>query len=166
MATASFQKEIQKKQAKGIQGDKATLNPVVYADRNYVVDADDTVTIGNFVWAVDTQPDGNVWRATNTGTGAPLGLVERWLGYFNFNLLDGGTLIVPKNSALKIVRRGDMFAVSTTAATVGQKVFAKLADGTLVTGAAESTISGAVETTWSVMEGGEIGDIIVISNWS
>ena len=41
-----------------------------------------------------------------------------------------------------------------------------LAGGGLKTGTAGASISGAVETGWSVLEGGAAGEIITISNWS
>ena len=171
MPTADFQKAIQKYPAKGVQGDKATLNPVVYADRNYIT-GDDKCSVGNFVWDDPTNPvpanyaGSGVLKALSTGTGQPVGFVERNLSYFDFNLKDGGTLVLPKAANLNIACRGDFYAVAATVATKGQKVFAVLADGSLKTGAAGATISGAVETSWVVTEGGAIGELITISNWS
>ncbi|MDR2075635.1 MAG: DUF4646 domain-containing protein [Desulfovibrio sp.] len=171
MALANFQTAVQKRQAKGIAGDKATLNPFVYTDRNYFA-GDGAVTVGNFVWEDPANPapgayeGSGVFSALSSGTGAPLGIVERNHSYVNYDLLDGGTLVVPQKALLNVVRRGDLYAVAATAATKGQKVFAVLADGSLKTGAAGDTVAGAVETAWEVAEGGAAGDLITITNWN
>lgn len=171
MAIANFQTEVQKYPAKGVPGDKAGLNPTVYTDRNYI-SGDAAVTVGNFVWDDPGNPvppdyyGSGVMKALSTGTGLPLGLVQRNLSYFNYDLMDGGTLVLPEGSNLNTVIRGDLYAVAATAATKGQKVFAVLADGSLKTDAAGATVSGAVETPWVVTEGGAAGELITISNWS
>lgn len=66
------------------------------------------------------------------------------------------------------VAKADAFWVkTTTVATVGQSVFAVLADGTTATGAAGATIAGAVEVAgWKVVAlqaGGAVGDLICIA---
>ena len=168
---ASFQSEIQKCPAKGVAGDKASLNPIIYTDRNYLA-GDGKVAVGNFVWNDPTNSTSGdyhgsgIFKALSSGTGQPLGLVERSQSYVNYNILDGGTLIVPENAALNVARRGDYYVVAATVATAGQKVFATLASGVVRTGTAGATIAGAVETNWTVTEGGAIGDIITISNWN
>lgn len=66
------------------------------------------------------------------------------------------------------VAKADAFWVrTTTVATVGQSVFAVLADGTTATGAAGATIAGAVEVAgWKVVAlqaSGAVGDLICIA---
>jgi hypothetical protein len=65
------------------------------------------------------------------------------------------------------VAKGASFWVKTaTAATVGQKAFAVIADGATKTGAAGAAITGAVETDWEVkalQASGAVGDLILIS---
>ena len=155
----TFQKQINARPAKGVPGDKAGLNPHVYTIGNPV--AEGQVSVGGFVW--DGAESG---QAKSTGTGAPLGFVERVLAYYDLNQPDASGLTVPAGSPLLVARRGDYYAVASTAATRGQKVFAILAGGGLKTGTAGASISGAVETGWSVLEGGAAGEIITISNWS
>ena len=81
MAISNFPTEVQKRQAKGAPGDKASLNPVVYTERNYLA-GDAAVTVGNFVWpdpgnaAVDSDAPG-AFKALSSGAGLPLGLAER-----------------------------------------------------------------------------------------
>lgn len=290
MATANFQNQVVKFPGLGVPGDKASLNPFVYTDRNYVA-GNETVTVGNFVFvdpdledsyavgssqarlaaagkliggAVTTEAatlklitDGSMklsidgeavtlssvsfanitavgdcaailqtalrtaasdanltvtysgttgaFTITSGTTGATssvgyasagasgtniatllaltlvagatsvsgtaaytptvLGIVQRNLSYVNYDILDGGTLIVPKLAPLQVVLKGDLYAVAATDAVKGQKVFAVLADGSLKTGAASASISGALETKWVVTDGGTAGELITISSW-
>ena len=173
MAYIGFPSRIQPYPAKGKPGDKATLNPVVYTDRNYIA-GDDTVTVGNFVWADPANPDppdyhgsGVLDALSSGGEGVqPVGIVENTLTFVNNDLRGNGTLIVPKGANLSTVRRGDLYVFASTAAVAGQKVYATLADGSIQTDAAGEEIDGAVETPWVVMEGGAAGELITISNWS
>lgn len=172
MATANFQNQVAKFPGLGVPGDKASLNPIVTTDRNYIA-GDAAVTIGNFVWdnpANPVPPDyhgSGVLEALSTGTAGvlPLGIVLRNLSYVDYDIRDGGTLVVPEGSNITTVIYGDLYAVATTAATKGQKVFATLAGGAIQTGAAGATIAGAVETPWFVVEGGAAGELITISAW-
>lgn len=153
---ADFQTTVNREQALGIPGAFATNNPGISAPIGYV--AGDDVKIGSFVWA-DTN--GN---AVNTGTGVPVGFVARVIAY---GLDDRGvsTDVAKKGDNLNVQVKGDFYAVATTAATVGQKVFAVEADGTIATGTAGSTIAGAVETGWVVATAGAVGETIIISNY-
>lgn len=173
MAYIGFPNTVQKFPAKGVAGDKATLHPFVYTDRNYVA-GDDAVTVGNFVWDDPDNPDpadyhgSGILKALSTGTYgvSPLGIVERNLSSMNYELLNGGTLVLPELTPLNTVKRGDLYVLASTAATKGQKVFATLADGSIQTAAAGATVAGAIETPWEVTEGGAAGERITISNWS
>ena len=73
---------------------------------------------------------------------------------------------VPAGFPVQIAERGEFFAKSANAATLGQKVFATLADGTLQFGAAGATIAGAIETAFVVTRGGAANAVIKISTWS
>ena len=173
MAKTDFQTQVATTPAVGVPGDKASLNPFVYTDRNFVA-GDATVTVGNFVWDDPDNPATNasyhgsgIFKALSTGEAGtlPLGIVQRNLSYVNYDILDSGTLVVPELAPLQTVLFGDMYAIATTAATKGQKVFAVFADGSLKTGAAGATIAGAIETNWLVTEGGATGEIITVSSW-
>jgi hypothetical protein len=171
MAKAHFQTEVQKLPAIGLPGDKASLNPFVYTERNYLA-GDEAITIGKFVWSDPDNPDsseaGSVLKALSEGNDGvrPLGIVERNLSYANYDLLDGGTLIVPQFALLNIVRRGDLYAVAMTDAQVGHKVYATFSDGSLQTYSTGQDIYGAIETAWEVVQGGYEGELIIISNWN
>lgn len=156
---STFQKQINPCPAKGVPGDRAGLNPHVYTIGNPV--AEGPVNVGGFVW--DGSESG---QAKSSGSGAPLGFVERVLAYYDLTRDGSAGLTVPAGSALLVARRGDYYAVAQTASTRGQKVFAVLNGGGLKTAAAGASVSGAVETGWTVLNGGAAGDIITISNWS
>ncbi|HGG5935697.1 TPA: hypothetical protein ACJI9R_003812, partial [Cronobacter sakazakii] len=112
-----------------------------------------------FAWAVSGV-------ATNTGTGAPSGFVHRdgqaaiteWLGASS-NVIQAGREVT-------LMVAGDFWARTATAATRGQKIFAVLADGTIKTGAAGATISGAVETPFYAGSACDAGELVKISTWS
>ncbi len=155
----NFQQQVNAYPAKGAPGDRAALNPHVYVIGNPL--AEGHVTLGRFVW------DGSeAGLAKNSGTGKPLGFVERVLAYYDLGLGQPGGLATPDRAPLLVARKGDYYAVALTAAARGQKIFAVLADGSLKSGAAGAAISGAVETDWVVIEGGAAGELITISNWS
>ena len=172
MANTHFQTQVAKFPGLGVPGDKASLNPIVTTDRNYIA-GDAAVKVGNFVWADPLNPvspdyhGSGVWEALSTG-GAdvlPLGVVMRNLSYVNYDIFSGATLTVAKGANLTVVTRADLCVVAATASTRGQKVFAVLADGSIKTGAAGATIRGAIETFWTVKEGGRRGELITISSW-
>lgn len=158
MANTTFQKSIYRYPAKGIQGDKVDLNPCIYLTGNPL--ADGPVVAGTFVWATNKGASNNSTTAL-----APLGIVERVQAYYNYDILSGATMVIPDGNPLNVIVKGSLYVTTLTAATRGQKVFAVLADGTIKTGAASSTITDAMETDWYVIEGGEANSLIIVSNW-
>lgn len=145
--------------AAGVAGDKATPNQSVYYPHNLLA-AENGVNAGSYVWL---DAEGN---ATNTQVSGvvPLGIAERNLSYPQYDVTVGATLNIAEGQAVQIAVKGDYYVTTTTAATIGQKVFA-LADGTVATGATGGTVSGGVETDWAVVTAGSVGDIILVSNW-
>lgn len=102
----------------------------------------------------------------NTGTGKPLGFaITDQVGILPNYLQEAG-LVVAIGEAVQVAEQGEWFASSANAATLGQKVFATLADGTLQFGAAGATITGAIETPYVVTRGGAANAVIKISTWS
>ncbi len=152
-----FQKQVYTSVAPAVAGDPATPDQAVYTPVNFI--AEGSVTVGNFAFAGT-----NAGQAKSTGS-TILGIVQRNLGYFNYNLTSAGTLQVPDGSALQIAVRGDFWVKTLTAATVGQAVFVSTTDGSVKTAASGSSVSGSVETTWRVKTAGAANDLIIISNW-
>lgn len=168
-----FQGQVNILPAIGVPGQHMSTNPLVSTQKGYC--AADTVTIGGFVWAVTVEKnDAAVTVGKNdafvksTGTGAPLGFAVREItNPLGYN--ESASNTVPKGFPVSVAVKGDFAVVTGTAATVGQSVFAVLADGSIKTGTAGDTVEDAVETDYKVVNingGGAEGDIIVISNWA
>lgn len=169
-----LQKQVNLYRAAGVQGDKATPNQSIYFPKQMVAEGD--VTVGTFVFYGTNASK----QASNTKTDATaadlVGFVERVINYANYGVTSEGTLIVPNKSTLTIAMCGDYWATATTAATPRQKVFVNPTTGAISTAAAGGTVSGAaaaggtvpgvVETPWTVIQGGEAGTPILISNWT
>lgn len=155
-----FQGQVNILPAIGVPGQHMSTNPLVSTQKGYC--AADTVNIGGFVWA---QNDAFV---KSKGTDAPLGFAVREItNPLGYN--ESASNTVPKGFPVSVAVKGDFAVITGTTATVGQSVFAVLADGTIKTGTAGGKVDGAVETDYKVVNingGGAVGDIIVISNWA
>lgn len=154
----AFQKTVKTYPGIGIPGAYAAINPIVSTAKGYIARA--ACNIGGFVWA-DADKAGFV---KPTGTGSPLGFAVREItNPLGIDIEASNT--VPVGYPVSVEEKGDFFAVTTTDATVGQKVFAVLADGTIKTGDAKADVVGAVETDFEVIQAGAANDVIIISNW-
>lgn len=149
--------------APGVAGDKATPGQSVYTPQNPLAAVD--LPVGGFVFPVVEDGVRDDSRATNVAGDATevLGFVERVINYVNYDLTESGTLTVPEGSALTVAVRGDYWAVSSTAASVGQAVLASTEDGSVSTGTPDAT---HLDTGWVVKTAGAAGDVILISNWN
>lgn len=154
----AFQKTVNTYPGIGIPGAYAAINPIVSTAKGYVASA--ACNIGGFVWA-DAGKEGYV---KPTGTGRPLGFAVREItNPLGINV--EASNVVPVGYPVSVEVKGDFFAVTLTEATVGQKVFAVLTDGTIKTAAAKATVDNAVETDFEVIQAGSKNDVIIISNW-
>lgn len=154
----AFQKTVNTYPGIGIPGAYAAINPIVSTAKGYVASA--ACNIGGFVWA-DASKAGCV---KPTGIGCPLGFAVREITN-PLGIDVEASNVVPVGYPVSVEVKGDFFAVTLTEATVGQKVFAVLADGTIKTGDAQATVDGAVETDFEVIQAGSKNDVIIISNW-
>lgn len=154
----AFQKTVNTYPGIGIPGAYAAINPIVSTAKGYVASA--ACNIGGFVWA-DASKAGCV---KPTGTDRPLGFAVREITN-PLGIDVEASNVVPVGYPVSVEVKGDFFAVTLTKATVGQKVFAVLADGTIKTGDAQATVEGAVETDFEVIQAGSANDVIIISNW-
>lgn len=159
-----FQGQVNILPAIGVPGQHMSTNPLVSTQKGYC--AADTVTIGGFVWAVTEK--GNDAFVKSTGEGAPLGFAVREItNPLGYN--ESASNTVPTGFPVSVAVKGDFAVITGTAATVGQSVFAVLADGSIITGEKGDIVEGAVETDYKVVNingGGAEDDIIVISNWA
>ena len=159
----AFQTSVSVYSGVGQAGQPASNSPIIAAAGGpgaYQAGSSGLV-MARFAWRDGTNP----LRLNNTGTGKPVGFI-----YNNANAtityLQNSSMTIPAGREASPVVGGDFWALSATDATVGQKVFAVLADGTLKTGAAGATISGAVETDWYVASPATTGNLLIISTWS
>lgn len=153
-----FKKTVKTYPGIGIPGAYAAINPIVSTAKEYIAIA--ACNIGGFVWA-DEKKEGCV---KPNGTDRPLGFAVREItNPLGIDVEASNT--VPVGYPVSVEVKGDFFAVTTTAATVGQKVFAVLADGTIRTEAAKKNVEGAIETDFEVIQAGDANDVIIISNW-
>lgn len=157
-----LQKQVGLYRAQGVPGDKATPDQSVYAPVNPLAAV--ALPVGRFVFPVVSSGTIDNTQATNVAGDATevLGFVERVITYVNYDVFSDGTLVVPEGANLTVAVRGDYWATSTTAATVGQKVLASTADGSISTGTPDGT---HLDTGWVVKTPGGIGEPIIISNW-
>lgn len=156
----AFQQTVNTYPGIGIPGAYAAINPIVSTAKVYIASA--ACNIGGFVWA-DVDREGCV-KVKPTGTGRPLGFAVREItNPLGIDVEASNT--VPVGYPVSVEVKGDFFAVTTTDATVGQKVFAVSKDGTIKTGTAQTTVEDAVETDFEVVQAGAANDVIIISNW-
>jgi hypothetical protein len=138
-----FQTSVNMYPAIAIAGDFASDNPrsaVVSPEDGYVAGASGVV-VGQFAWI---NSDGVT--VSNSGQGVPSGFVHREQQALISTYLAETSLAIPKGWAVTLQDKGDYFDSTSTAATRGQKAFAKFQDGSLATAAAGSTINTAVVT--------------------
>lgn len=154
----AFQKNVNTYPGIGIPGTYAAINPIVSTAKGYVASA--ACNIGGFVWADASKPG----YVKPIGTGRPLGFAVREITN-PLGIDVEASNIVPVGCPVSVEVKGDFFAVTLTEATVGQKVFAVLANGTIKTGAAQANVEDAVETDFEVIQAGSANDVIIISNW-
>ena len=163
----SFPTQTNKYLALGKPGTKASANPVYYAPGQNVA-GENGVKAGTFVWATAGTEDSEVYNPTtysNSGTGKPAGLVEALTLQDYINDIDSdATMLISAGYGVNIACSGDYFATVTATATLGQKVFANLTDGSISTASAGKTYSGYVETDWQVSQGTDAAGVIIISN--
>ena len=156
-----FQTQVNAQQAPACAGDFASANPrkaTVSPEGGFVAGAAG-VTVGRFAWI---QADGVT--VLNTGTGKPDGFIHReQQALISTYLAESGNLI-PVGFPVTLMRTGDYYAAVTVAsAEKGEKAFAKLADGTMQPAAAGATVSGFIETDFTISRPAGVGELAVMS---
>lgn len=159
----AFQSSVRPYSGVGQEGQPASNSPIIAAagGPGAFQAGNNGLYMCRFAWRDATDQK----KLNNTGTGKPVGYV-----YNNANatidFLQSNSLLITKGREASPIVGGDFWAKAATIATVGQKVFAVLADGTLKTDDAGATVAGAVETDWYVASPAAVGDVFVISTWS
>ena len=157
-----FQTQVNAQQAPAVAGDFASANPraaVVPPEDGFVAGAGG-INVATFAWI---QSDGKTLLNTDAAA-KPDGFVHReQQSLISTYLAESGNNI-PAGFPVTLMRTGDYyFKANTNAAVKGQKVFAKLADGTTRTGAAGATIAGYIETDFVVSVAADPGELGVMS---
>ena len=163
--TAGFQQTVNLQQAAAVAGDFASANPrsSYVGHEGTLVAGSSGVTVGRFAWAVNGV-------VSNAGTGKPTGFVAREQGVALITTYLAETSnVIAQGFPVTLQVTGDYWAAVTVAqATVGQKVFASLTDGTIQPAAAGATVAGYIETDFFVTGfpvggTGAVGELVVIS---
>lgn len=155
--------------APAVEGDFCDSNPraSVNAGPGGLVVGPAGAVVGRFCWATTpNDADGTPASVTNSGTGAPTGFLHReQQGLITTFLAESG-MTIPPGFPVTLMKAGGYWAFNRGSgpSVVGQKAFAKTADGGATFGAAGDTISGAVETKFIVMSVGAVGELVKISS--
>ena len=157
-----FQTSVNITPAPAVAGDFASANPnaSVLAGPGAFVAGTGGANVGLFGWA-----DAN-GLVTNAGSGVPTGFIHRDMQALIVTWLAEASMNIPAGQPVTLMSAGDFWAKTLTTATVGQKVFAVLADGTIKTGAAGATIAGAIETKWFVGSAAAANELVKITTWN
>lgn len=152
----SFQKTVGLYNAAAVAGDRASQNPTVYVPTNFL--AGGTVNVASFVWRDTTNPATEV---VNSGSGAPLGFIERTINHDNFDIEVAGTLAIPEEGNVTVAMRGDFYVVADKTVAIGDALLADTTDGSAVFTSSANT----VDSGYVAMTAGNEGDLIIVSNW-
>jgi hypothetical protein len=155
-------------QAPATEGDLASTNPrhVLPGAAGSWVAGSGGITIGHFAWGDIAATDSVL---VNNGSGAPNCIVAREFGGAMITtFLSESGMNIPQGYPVGLpLIAGDVWVKATIgAAAVGNKAFAKLTDGTVQFAAANSTISGYVETKWFASTIGLVGNLVKITSTS
>ena len=144
---SGFQTQVNLDQAPAVEGDFASANARMSANAipGGLIAGDLGVTIARFGW-IDRTTDQKVDNF-NTGDRAPDGFIHREQQGLITVYLDEVSMMVPKGFPITLLNQGDFWVkLRGNAATIGQKAFASLSDGSVRTAAPGATIAGFVGT--------------------
>lgn len=147
----SFQKTLNRDLPVGVEGDFASTNPyhTVLAGEGALKAGADGVVIGAFAWA---DPSTGLVSNKQVQNGI-LGFVRRDNTALITQYLAESSLIIPAGFGITLYDGGDFWARFEGGATVGQKVFASIADGSVV--AADTAPADTVDTGFVVASSAE-----------
>lgn len=164
-----FPKTVSYQPAPAVEGDFCDANPraSVNAGPGGLFVGPAGAVIGRFCWATaPNDADGAPASVTNSGTGPVTGFLHReQQGLITAFLAESGMTMQP-GFPVTLMKSGGFWArnAGAGAASKGQKAFAKLADGSVVFGAAGAVIADAVETKFIAMSAGAAGELVKISS--
>ncbi len=141
---SGFQTQVNLQPAPAVAGDFASSNPwfSVDAGPGQLVAGPAGLTVGLFAWV---DPSGTF--AANHGAGQPTGFVHRQQGLALItDYLQEYSNLIPEGFPVTLMAGGDFWALTTTAAVIGNKVYADYSTGAVRAAAAGSPVTGASVT--------------------
>ncbi|MHB8916338.1 MAG: structural cement protein Gp24 [Thiobacillus sp.] len=156
-----FQQTVAINPAPAVAGQFASQNPraAVLAGAGGLVAASGGLTIAAFAWI-----DSTGLIASNAGSGAPRGFVaNETQGQIPFGSVSSMT--INAGEPVTLFNEGDFWAVTTTAATPGQKIFASLTTGAIQTAATGTVITGYIETKFYAANTCAAGELVKFTSW-
>jgi hypothetical protein len=140
-----FQNSVKAQQAPAIAGDFASANPraSVLAGEGALIAGANGVTVGNFAWSLN-----GVAMSNYQASPAQVGFVHREMNAIITVWLGQSSMTVPAGLPVTLMEAGDFWGKFAGGATIGQKVYASLADGSLSAAATATppTNTGVVST--------------------
>ena len=146
--TDTFQTSINQYPAPAVAGDFASANPraTMLAGEGALVACSAGVIVGNFAWALSGVAT-SYWQSS-----AQIGFIHRDAQALITTWLAGDSLVMPAGMAVSAFIAGDFWGKFVAGATIGQKVYANYADGSLLAAATASAPTAASVTAsvgWS-----------------
>lgn len=155
----SFQKTLNRDLPVGVEGDFASTNPyhTVLAGEGALKAGADGVTIGAFAWAdLTTGLVSNKYVQNGV-----LGFVRRDNTALINQYLAEASLLIPAGFGVTLYDKGDFWARFQNGATIGQKVFASIADGSVI--AADTAPADTVDTGFVAASNATAGSLAKIT---
>lgn len=154
-SSAGFQAQVFVQPAPAVEGDFSDSNPRVTVDAGPggLVAGASGVTVGRFCWLdmSHVDPDNAATIVNCVGYGAPAGFIARNMQALNTTYLSEAGMTVPGGFPVTAFSHGGFWVKNngSTQALVGNKAYAKFADGSIVF-AATATTPGSASVTASV----------------
>lgn len=153
----ALQSQVNTALAVGVAGDKATPDQSIYTPINYLA-GEGGVNVGTFCWLGSAAN-----LAASTGTGAPLGFVERVINFPNYDVMDDGSMTAPEGYGLTVAVKGDYWVKAAAAAAVGASVYVNTTTGEISGASGDGYVAAAGWTFKTAATAA--GDMAIISNW-
>lgn len=154
-----FQKTLNRDLPVGVEGDFASTNPyhTVLAGEGALKAGSAGVKIGVFAWA---DPATGLVSNAQVANGV-LGFVRRDNTALITQYLAESSMLIPAGFGITLYDKGDFWARFAGGATIGQKVFASIVDGSL--SAAASAPANTVDTGFVVASTAAAGALAKIT---
>lgn len=154
-----FQTQVNTSQAPAVAGDFASSNPrtMVLAGPGGLVSGLGGLTVGRFAW-VDP---GNLSTTLNEGAGAPTGFVYRNQQASITTFLAEASMVIVEGQQVGLLKSGDVWVKNdgATVALVGQRAYARFADGKVSFAAAAAALTASATGSIAAGSGSATGII-------